>query len=246
MADSKNRVIVELYDLAITGRKDDRFGRVVVTRRLNETDLARIAEERGSPLSSNILLTSMDIMRDVAKEQIGYGANVTFGLGTFGLKVNGVFIGDNAGWDSSKHSLSVVVYPSPELRAFVNDIAVEVRGMAPAAMVINAVVNVSTNEENTSLTPGGGANVFGSGIKIVGDGEGVGLSLTNVQTGDVVTIPMNSILVNEPSRVSFIVPADLPSGEYQLTITTQYSPSTLLKEPRSYTLEYVLTVQNNA
>jgi len=243
MTVAKNSVIVELYDLAITGRKDDRFGRVVVTRRLNEADLAQKAEERGSPLSADILLTSMNIMRGLAKEEIATGGHVTFGLGTFGLKVNGVFVGDNAKWDSSKHSLSIQVYPSPELREIVNEIGVEVRGMAPSTMVINSVVNVATGEENTTLTPGGGANVSGSGIKIEGDADGLGISLANTETGDVVSIPMNTVLINEPSRLSFIVPGDLPAGAYLLTVTTQYSASSsMLKEPRSFTLEYVLTV----
>ncbi len=43
----KSSVIVELYDLAITERKDDRFGRVVITRSLTEDD----QPFRGVPIS---------------------------------------------------------------------------------------------------------------------------------------------------------------------------------------------------
>ena len=42
MADEKNSVIVELHDLAITERKDDRVGRVVKTKSLKVGDLATI------------------------------------------------------------------------------------------------------------------------------------------------------------------------------------------------------------
>jgi hypothetical protein len=43
--------------------------------------------------------------------------------------------------------------------------------------------------------------------------------------------------------VSFIVPADLPAGDYKLSLTTQYSSSgVLLKDPRTYTFDYVLAV----
>lgn len=43
----------------------------------------------------------------------------------------------------------------------------------------------------------------------------------------------------DPSKVTFIVPADLPEGDYQLVLNTQFTGTkTLLKEPRSYAFEY--------
>ena len=54
---------------------------------------------------------------------------------------------------------------------------------------------------------------------------------------------MTAVLTNDPSKVTFVVPADLPTGDYKLHLTTQFSTaSVLLKEPRTYVLEYVLTV----
>ncbi len=38
----KNKVMVELYDLSITNRKDDCFGRVVRSKTLNEDDPSKI------------------------------------------------------------------------------------------------------------------------------------------------------------------------------------------------------------
>ena len=35
----KNSVVVELYDLTLTERKDDRFGRVVTSKSLSEDDM---------------------------------------------------------------------------------------------------------------------------------------------------------------------------------------------------------------
>jgi hypothetical protein len=62
-------------------------------------------------------------------------------------------------------------------------------------------------------------------------------------TGEETAIPAGSIPVNNPSSVTFIVPAGLPEGDYQLVLTTQFTSSgTLLKEPRQCEFEYVLTV----
>jgi hypothetical protein len=93
MADVKNNVIVELYDLAITERKDDRFGRVVKQNSLNEDDLINIAVQRRTDLSPTSLKSTMELLKNIAREQIANGSSVAFGLGYFSVGVNGVFIG---------------------------------------------------------------------------------------------------------------------------------------------------------
>lgn len=239
----KNKVMVELYDLSITERKDDRFGRVVTSKSLNEDDLIKTAVARRTDLSAVTLKASMDILRQIAIEKICNGASVAFGLGYFGLKVNGVFTGDNAQWDNSKHNLAVRAVPNAELRKAVESTTVNVRGLATSGTVINSVIDVASDEENNKLTPGGGVNVNGTRIRIEGDHPSVGLKLVNMETEGETAIPSGSILVNNPSNLTFIVPTDLPEGDYQLVLTTQFAGTkTLLKEPRLYTFEYPLTV----
>lgn len=243
MATEKNSVIVELYDLSITDREDDRFGRVVTAKSLTEDDLVDIAVERRTDLNATTLKAAMEILKEIATEQIANGASVNFGLGYFRLGVNGVFIGDNAKWDSSEHSLSVLVTPTADLRETIQETSVNVRGMAVSGLVINSITDVSTGDVNTTLTPGGGLNLTGSKIKILGDDESVGISLTHAQSETVTKIQSTAILVNDPSNISCIIPADLEQGVYTLTICTQYTGSgKTLKDPRSYTCEYELTV----
>jgi len=239
----KNNVTVELYDLTITERKDDRFGRVVTTKSLNENDLINIAVSRRTDLSGSTMRATMDILKEIAREQIANGASVSFGLGYFGLGVNGVFIGDNAKWDASIHSLSIRVTPTADLRNAAKAAVVDVRGMAEIGTVINSVTDVSSGELNNRLTVGGGVNITGSKIKIAGDNAANGISLINQATSDATLIAANAILTNDPSKISFIVPAGLVSGDYKLSIATQYSSTkTLLKEPRVFVFDYVLNV----
>jgi len=239
----KSSVIVELYDLTLTERKDDRFGRVVTTKSLTEDDLIAIAVSRRTDLNANTLKASINILQEIASEQIANGASVSFGLGYFNLGVNGVFIGDSAKWDPSIHSLSVRVTPTADLRNAVKASTVDVRGMAASGLVVNTVTDVTSGEVNSRLTPGGGVNLTGNKIKIDGDNATVGISLTNEETKEVILIAKTAVLVNDPSKITFVVPAGLASGDYKLTITTQYSSSgTVLKEPRSYTFDYVLNV----
>jgi hypothetical protein len=239
----KTSVIVELYDLTITERKDDRFGRVVTSKSLNEDDLIKMAVSRRTDLSPTTLRASLDILKEIAIEQIANGSSVYFGLGYFNLTVNGVFVGDHAKWDPALHSLHVKAAASAELREAIKATQVNVRGMSQSGIVINSVHDVASGEDNARLTPGGGVNMQGGKIRIAGDSPDNGIRLTEQNSQAVTVVAANAIIVNDPSKVSFIVPADLPSGDYMLSITTQFSKNMqMLKEPRTYVFEHVLTV----
>lgn len=239
----KASVVVELYDFAITARPDDRIGKVLTNRSLNEEDLIGIAIQRRTELSASALRSAIEILKEIAKEEISRGASVAFGLGYFSVGVNGVFYGDDPKWTPGQHALNVRVVPTAELRNAVKSAEVNLRRMAPSGAVVSQVIDVTTGELNSRLTPGGGVNMEGTRIRIAGDNPANGIALVNQQTNVPVQVPMTSILLNDPSKVSFIVPADLPEGDYKLHLTTQFSTnSTFLKEPRTYVLEYVLTV----
>ena len=240
---AKSSVIVELYDLTLTERKDDRFGRVVTTKSLNIDDLIAKALARRTDLSGTTIKAAFDLLQGVAIEEIANGASVNFGLGYFNLGVSGVFYGDNAKWDPKQHSLWVKSTPTAELREAVLASVVDVRGMAVVGIAINTLTDVTTGDVNGRITPGGGVNITGSKIKIDGDDASVGLSLINQGTNEVTGIAKTAILVNDPSKITFIVPPTLATGDYKLCISTQYSLSSKqLKEARTYVYDYVLSV----
>ena len=239
----KSTVIVELYDLPITQRKDDRSGRVVTTKSLTEDDLIAKAVLRRSDINAATLRASMQLLKEIAIEEIANGASVKFGLGYFNLTVNGVFIGDNAKWDTAQHSLGVNYVAIAELRNAVDASLVDVRGMASSGITINTITDVSSGLVNCRITPGGGVNISGNRIKIKGDAPEVGIHLTNQQTNEVISIAKTALLVNDPSKITFVAPPLLANGDYKLSICSQFSPSVkLLKEPQTYTFDYLLSV----
>jgi hypothetical protein len=139
--------------------------------------------------------------------------------------------------------LSIRVTPTADLRNAAKAAVVDVCGMAEIGTVINSVTDVSSGELNTRLTAGGGVNITGSKIKISGDNAANGISLGNQATSEATLIVVNAILTNDPSKITFIVPAGLARGDYKLSISTQYASSgVLLKEPRTYVFDYVLNV----
>jgi hypothetical protein len=234
------KIIVALYDLLITARKDDRFGRVVFTGSLKIDDLIALAIARGSDINAATMRAVYKILTAIALDEIRNGKQVEFGLSHYGLTINGVFIGDHAAWNSDEHSLALQATATAEVRNALKEIAVEVQGMAASGMYVNTLTDVTSGEVNARLTPGGGVNLTGVKIKLAGDEPEVGIHLTEINTTAVVDIPTASVLINEPSKITFIVPTDLPAGDYKLSITTQFTTNTLLKEPRTYVFDYVL------
>jgi hypothetical protein len=235
------KVFVELYELLFTARKDDRSGRVKSTGTRKVDDLIEIAVARRTDINAVTMKASYEILKEVALEEVCNSKHVEFGLTYNSLGSNGVFIGDHPSWDSKTHSLSLVAVATAETRKAIKSIEVEVLGMAQSGLYINSLTDVTSGEVNARLTPGGGVNLTGVKIKIAGEAPGVGLYLTEINTETVTEIPMTSIPVNDPSKITFIVPSDLPAGDYKLSITTQFLPNTtLLKEPRTYMFDYVL------
>ncbi|MDR1675872.1 MAG: DUF4469 domain-containing protein [Tannerella sp.] len=237
----KTKVNIELYDLLITSRKDDRSGRVVSTGSQKIDDLIAIAVERRTDLNAVTLKASYMILKEIALEGVRNAKQVEFGLTHNGLGVGGAFIGDHAGWDSEKNSLYLHAAPTLETRDALKDIEVAVLGMASSGLYVNTLTDVSSGKVNERLTPGGGVNLTGIKIKIAGEAPGVGIFLTEINSQAATQIPSESILINDPSKITFIVPAGLPTGDYRLSITTQFANNTtLLNEPRTYVFDYVL------
>lgn len=64
----------------------------------------------------------------------------------------------------------------------------------------------------------------------------MGVTFRNIDTEEVTKLNAGDIVLNEPSRLLIMVPASLAAGEYEITVTTQFSGgNTVLKQPRSAT-----------
>jgi hypothetical protein len=125
--------------------------------------------------------------------------------------------------DRLKHKLIARIAASKELRELLAKTPVHVPGEAPDNSVINSITDVASATVNDLLTPGGIANIKGNHIKITGSKPGIGLFFTSQATQQQVAVPSNSIGTNDPSKISFVIPAALDKGEYLLSIVTQYS-----------------------
>jgi hypothetical protein len=237
-------VIIELYDNPLTQRKDDRYGRVVNIASINEDTLIERAIENGYNGNRDTMLSNYQAMKREALKAAARGEIVQFGLGHTALSADGPFFGDAPKWNPEVNSLAARISPIKQLREMLKEIPVRVLGLAPEQSAIATVTDVASGKTNECLTPGGMANIKGSRIRIAGDKPGVGLFLYNQDTETTVEIAANSIGLNDPSSIMFVIPADLESGNYQISIVTQFSGNTSrpYNDPHTITLSYLLSV----
>lgn len=110
--------------------------------------------------------------------------------------------------------------------------------------VIDDVTGVSTQAINETLTPGGQFIVSGHKIKVAGDKPEVGVYFVSAADPSQRVKVAGHLAKNTETLVSGIIPA-LSAGRWKLEIVTQYSSmDNFLKEPRTITLAYELTIMD--
>ena len=164
------------------------------------------------------------------------GFNVNTGLVHLRATVRGVFFDKK--WDPKRHSVYISITKGQELRTAAANTTVDIMGVHPNPMSVFSATDLSTGASDGTLTRGFNAEVRGTYIKIAGDDPACGLYLRNAETGEDTKLEQRFIAVNDPSRIMFIVPPDMPEGAYELRIVTQFTTGKPLKNTRSASLAY--------
>lgn len=98
----------------------------------------------------------------------------------------------------------------------------------------------------STRAPQAGRNLTltGRNIKVVGTDPSVGVTFTSVESpSTTVKVPLEEITVNEPTRLIFVLPAQVTDGLWMVSVTTQYgSGRSVVKSPRTYVLDVPVAV----
>jgi hypothetical protein len=91
------------------------------------------------------------------------------------------------------------------------------------------------------MSPLHNAWIRGGKVKIAGPHPDNGVYIVNTMTKARIKLADSSLVQNKPSELLILLPA-LDPGTYQIEVTTQYTNSVLLKEPRTTRFECIFTV----
>ncbi len=227
----------------LTEREDDYTFNVIYQANRSIQDLCRLAATNSKFTASELESAYNDLIEQ-AKTELYNASTVEFGFSNNSLGVDGVFVGPDAQFDPAVNNVVLRCTPRAEFRNDLKNISVIVSGTSDGLPVITCVTDVTTGSVNCDLTPGGGLNGDGNRVKIAGaEGQTVGFFFVSSTDQAETAVPATSLLRNDPSHFSFIIP-QLANGSYYLEIATQTTGNSkiLVKEVRRNRFPYLLYV----
>ena len=226
---------------------NDFSGRVQLNGTLYNADVARTIVNQRSELRFETILSVLNMADSIKRISIATGHSVIDGVSQMRPSVTGRFDGAGAQYNAAIHSKGVIMTPSLEMNKAMAASKVVVLGAATTGPVINRVEDLYTGKENGVITPGRNLRIYGQRLRIAGDDMTVvGVWFVTAGTTPVRTRLDNRDLVdNDPSKLTIIVPALAPGGYFVEIVTQSSGASTmrLLKEPRTYRYEMMLSVE---
>lgn len=230
----------DLYDNLLTERKGDYTAKPRITGTLYNTDIAARIVAARTEYQHGTILNILDMADSHKVQAIAEGKSVVDGVGQYLVNVQGAFEGEKAQFEPGKHALGITYTMGKLLRETLKLVKVEVNGVAAVGPVINTVTDSTSKAINGQLSSGGALVLGGVNLKIQGDDPSIGVYLTPTTEG---AAPMKApvVIANSPSQVIVQMPT-LADGQYTVSLTTQYSGSRNVKEPRTYTFPIILIV----
>lgn len=145
---------------------------------------------------------------------------------------------DGGKWNPEINSIYVAFTQDKVIREEIAKTTIDILGSKADVMYITETEDRKTHLKDGTMTPGRNFFVRGANLKVIGDNESVGVTLTNTATKAVVKLDEDMLTKNNPSELTLLIPADLADGDYLLTVRTQFGTSNhLLKEPREVSVD---------
>ena len=222
----KYQINGQLADNTVTA--DNKEDMILVPVSIGSADENRIIAElkaEDSGLREETIRHVFDLQKRVIKRMLMTGINVNTGLYYASVAFRGVI--ENSTWNPAKNSIVVNFNVGADLRE-------GIIGEKGSAMYIGGVQDASTRAQDASATAGRAFTLTGSKLKVAGTDPAVGITLKS-SGGTETKVTEDLWVTNDPSKLTFIIPASLADGTYELKVTTQFggNSKTLLKAPRS-------------
>ena len=239
----RHKIRAYLYDNALTENPNDLIARVNSESSVNIRDISQAAATRGG---ADISVEAMEHAVSLWMKEMAYqlcdGFSVNVGWFTANALIKGVFDNPNENFNSDKHTLLCDFVQGSLLRKEFESVEVDVLGLADSSLTILQVLDVKTGSVNDLLTPERNLKISGQKLKLVGDRDDIGVHFINEGTQEGFRVESSDIVVNNPSELIIVIPS-LPSGQYKVAVVTQFGGTTLLKEPRVFIFDKILTVE---
>lgn len=220
-----------LTDNTVTTDPNDK---ILVLESTGKADFNKVIEEmqaQDTGLRIETLIHVSSLYERTCAQLLLNGYQVNTGLFYGVAQFKGVIEGGK--WDKNKNYIYVSFNQSKVVREEIANTSVHILGEKADVMYILEVEDRKTGMKDGTATAGRNLIVRGSFLKVVGTDEAVGITLCSQKDDTVIKLEDDMIVHNNPSELTLLMPSDISNGNYELTISTQYSNAHVLKSPRS-------------
>ena len=243
---AKNKIRAHLYDNTLTADDaHDFIARAEIMKSLTAKDICESAVERGgADISASAMEHAVELFHKETAYLLSNGFAANTSLYHAAARIKGVFNSEVETFNHEKHSIDINFNQGDLIRKEMDDVEVDVRGLASTDAHIAQVIDIKTHSINNIITLNYDIRIIGNKLKIAGSDSRNGVFFVNeTDPADRTNVPPEDIIINYPSELLIRCPGNL-SGRYRLEIITQYSSSGgyMLKEPRNVIFDRVLTV----
>jgi hypothetical protein len=230
----KYEVYVQLQNNTLTPDDDSDFiAKPLPSESLDRDGILAEVMKKNPGLEPETLSMVYDLIMRTMEELLLTGKRLNTELFSASIAFTGIV--NNGVWDYNRNKIHINFTQSRELNDLCsNNVHVNITSEQSQSIYINSVSAVATRGGARNTVAAGRPAVFtGKNIQVAGSDPSVGVTLRNVQTGEVTKVASDMFSQNTASKLSFVIPAGLSDGEYELKVTTQFTGNRELKEPRS-------------
>lgn len=209
----------------LTDDPNDHMASVSPLRTAELEDVIQRMIERGSTVTRpDIISVFADFQRSL-EDLLAEGSNVTLPFANFSTSLKGVFTDDEDSYDPARHKIYPSISAGLELKDFYNGrLSVErVKAVIPKPLA-DKFVDLVSGEINSILTPGGMGQLKGSKLKFNAEAVDEGIFFI---AADNTETKVETVGVNKPQSLMFLIPAALTSGDYKVEIRARINTDEL-------------------
>ncbi|MGV8094029.1 MAG: DNA-binding domain-containing protein [Mangrovibacterium sp.] len=179
--------------------------------------IERVAK-RNSGLTGAVIKGVLDLFTDEVGCILEEGGSVTTPLFKAQCSIAGLFDGYDDSFARDRHRVRVSLVAGRFLKEMAEQVTPRKKGSNIPAPSIVEFTDMSSGSVNSVVTPGGPAIIKGVRLKFQPDDPEQGIFFVY---GDKQFFRASGVFRNTFSQLMFLVPADMPSGTYQLQVKSK-------------------------
>ncbi|MDR0496430.1 MAG: DUF4469 domain-containing protein [Treponema sp.] len=236
-----HRIRIKLYPNYLQNSPGTFIARTNNEKTLSIEDVCTALKTRGGFIGNyEDMLEYVRQYNDEIAYQLCDGYAVTNGFFTVYPNIGGTFDSVNEVHDHKKHPISFRFSIRSKLRKLINNISVDLDGIADTLGFIDTFVDYEEDSINNTFLPGNQFSIHGNKIKVAGNDPNNGVYFVPVDDPSK-AVKVTRLAKNNPSEVTGIAP-DTHFQNNRIEIRTQYSGNSniFLKTPRTISSVFVI------